>query len=113
MDFDLLKLCQATIQNKLSSFKFKWKKDFCINVVLTSKGYPEAFKKGYEINIKDKPLLFYAGVNNQNGRLQTNGGRVLSVVALEKTLSKTRTKVYKEIQKVNFENMHYRKDIGL
>jgi phosphoribosylamine--glycine ligase len=58
-------------------------------------------------------LIFYAGAINQNNQIETNGGRVLSVVGIDKNIEKARTKVYKDITKVNFNRSHYRKDIGL
>jgi phosphoribosylamine--glycine ligase len=80
---------------------------------LASKGYPFSFKKGLEITIKDKPLIFYAGAIMSEGTLVTNGGRVLSVVATGADTNKAYQNVYNEIRKVHFDNVYYRKDIGL
>jgi phosphoribosylamine-glycine ligase len=81
--------------------------------VLASKGYPGNYQKGDEIKIINNPLLFYSGVKSINNKLITNGGRVLSVVALGKTIKETYKKVYHNVRQVNFDGMYYRKDIGL
>jgi phosphoribosylamine-glycine ligase len=83
-----------------------------INVVLTSKGYPETFQKGSRIMISGKPLVFMAGATNKNEEIVTNGGRVLSVVATDTNIDKARVKVYREIANVRFDDSYYRKDIG-
>ncbi|MDR2369386.1 MAG: phosphoribosylamine--glycine ligase [Mycoplasmataceae bacterium] len=113
MNFDLVKLCQATVTNNLSKFKLKWKRGACVNVVLTSAGYPGNFKKGYKITVKGKPLIFFAGANIQNNVIVTTGGRVLSVVAVDKNNQLARKKVYQDVAKVYFDHVYYRKDIGL
>jgi phosphoribosylamine-glycine ligase len=80
---------------------------------MTSRGYPGSFNKGNKISIKGNPLVFVAGAVNKNNEMYTNGGRVLSVVAIENSLKQAHSKVYKEIDNVHFEGAHYRKDIGL
>jgi phosphoribosylamine--glycine ligase len=81
--------------------------------VLTSGGYPINFKNGYKIKIKGDPLIFYAGATIKNDIILTNGGRVLSVVALDKSQQKAYKKVYQDVTKIDFDNLYYRKDIGL
>ena len=81
---------------------------------MASEGYPAKYDKGFEINI-DKNLeaeLFIAGAKKENGKLHTSGGRVLGITAVENNLEKAIEKAYKEIEKVNFKNAYYRKDIG-
>jgi phosphoribosylamine-glycine ligase len=84
------------------------------NVVLASRGYPVSPILGDEIfgleSIKDVDV-FISGVKLDDGRFYTNGGRVLSLTAVGETLELAREKVYKEIEKIKFEGMHYRKDI--
>ena len=72
-------------------------------------------KNGKKITFKDKDLksyIFYAGVSKDGKDLVTKGGRVLHVVHLENTLKKAIEGCYQDVEKVNFENMFYRKDIG-
>jgi len=89
------------------------KKAVC--VVLASKGYPEKYEVGKEINIKEtkETIIFHAGTSFRDGKLVTSGGRVLNVVGLGKSFKEAREKVYKDIQNIFFENMYYRKDIAL
>ncbi|NLL82268.1 MAG: phosphoribosylamine--glycine ligase, partial [Tissierellia bacterium] len=86
-----------------------------VTVVLTSRGYPGSYEKGYEINIDgldDSIILFHNGTKYKEGKLLTNGGRVLSVTSLEQTIDKARENVYKNIEKIRFDGVYYRKDIA-
>jgi phosphoribosylamine--glycine ligase len=113
MNFDIVNLFQAVISNKLNKFKTSWKPGVCINVVLASRGYPGKFTKGYEISVDGSPLVFYANAKFENDKTITGGGRVASVVAIGNNRIATRSKVYKDVKKVNFQNKYFRKDIGL
>ena len=88
-----------------------------MSVVLSSRGYPEAPEKGKEITgFADVPagaLVFHAGTVKKNGKLVTDGGRVLAVSVKAATVSEAREKVYAAVEKIKFDGMHYRKDIGL
>ncbi len=87
----------------------------CAEVVLVSGGYPIEYKKGVEIEGLDGTLeikVFHAGTIRKNGRILTNGGRVLNFVYCASSLEEARKKVYEAVKKVGFENMFYRKDIG-
>lgn len=86
-------------------------------VVLASKGYPEKPEVGKEIHgledIKDEDvIIFHAGTEVKNGKLITTGGRVLNVCAWGNSLKEAKERAYKAVQKLHFEGMHYRKDIG-
>lgn len=87
-------------------------------VVLASKGYPEKPEDGKEIigleevEKMEDVVVFHAGTELKNGRVYTKGGRVLNVCAWGKDLKEARERAYKAIEKINFEGMHYRKDIG-
>ena len=113
---DLLKLVLATFDGTLSSFKMDFDMDFFVNVVLASGGYPNNYKKGYEINgldkISDDTAIFHAGTKKVADKILTAGGRVLSVVAHGSTLDNAIEKVYDECQKISFKDVYYRKDIG-
>ena len=83
--------------------------------MLVSGGYPEAYEKGKEIkgveNIEDS-ILFHAGTKLEKGKVLTNGGRVMAMTSYGDTISEALQKSYQNIEKINFEKMNYRKDIG-
>ncbi|MCR4943002.1 MAG: phosphoribosylamine--glycine ligase [Clostridium sp.] len=115
MDSDLFELIEAAMDEKLNEFEVKWKEGVCINVVLASKGYPRSYNKGYEITIDDsiRNEVFMAGVKADDGKLLTNGGRVLSVIGQGKTVMEAREKAYENVKKVNFKDSYNRTDIGI
>ncbi len=115
MDSDLFELIEAAMDEKLDEFDLKWKDGVCINVVLASLGYPKDYKKGYEITIDDsiRNEVFMAGVKAEDGKLLTNGGRVLSVIGQGKTVMEAREKAYENVKKVNFKDSYNRTDIGI
>ncbi len=112
---NLLEILYATVEQQLSKIKVDWFNKACVCVVLASGGYPEAYEIGYEIEGLDKceTLVFHAGTKKINNKYVTNGGRVLNICAMDETISEAREIVYKEILKIRFNKMHYRKDIGL
>jgi len=120
IESDLLELLYTAASGKLNASEIKIKKGCCVGVVGASKGYPDEFKKGYEIQINDKfdsekgEFLFFAGVAEKNGKLITNGGRVFTAVAFEENndLAKCKEKAYSLIKKINFDNIYYRTDIA-
>lgn len=115
MESDLLELIESALNEDLENAEVKWKTGTCVNVVLASKGYPGSFVKGYEITVDNevKDKVFIAGAKLEDGVLKTNGGRVLSVVGVGKTVAEAREDAYKSIEKVNFKDKYYRCDIGL
>jgi phosphoribosylamine--glycine ligase len=113
MESDFVELINAALDKKLSTFKLKWREGASCCVVAASKGYPGEYEKGYEINGIDKvERYFAAGVREEDSKLKTSGGRVLAVEALGRSLEKAIEKAYEEIEKINFEGIYYRKDIG-
>lgn len=114
MESDLVDIILNALDEKLNETTIKWNEGYCVNVVLSSKGYPEAYEKGYEISIDEslKGEYFIAGAKKEGDTLVTSGGRVLSVVGKGKTLEEAKENAYKNIEKVNFEGMYFRKDIG-
>ena len=84
-------------------------------VIIASGGYPVKYAKGKEItfnNLDKDVLVFHAGTAFKNNKLVTNGGRVLGVTAIANTMKEAQQKAYDNVQKIHFEGMHYRKDIG-
>lgn len=115
---DLYKICIACIDGKLSKLKIKWEKKFACCIVITSGGYPGKYRKGDIItgieNAEKNPdvLVFHFATKKANGKLLTNGGRILGVTAVGKTMKEALRKGYKASSKIHFRGMHYRKDIG-
>ena len=97
----------------------KFADNACVCVVLASDGYPLEYKKGFEIKgmenfrNKDSYFLFHAGTKfNEDGKVVTNGGRVLGVTALGADLKEARANAYKATEWVDFANKYMRHDIG-
>lgn len=116
LDTDIIEVFQKIILGKLNKSVLTWKEDACVTVVLTSEGYPGEYKKDLKITGLDELdkdiILFHNGTKIKDGHLLTNGGRVLSVTSLGKTVEEAREKIYHNIEKIKFDGMYYRKDIG-
>ena len=112
---DFMDLLISCANQSLDKIDLEFDPDFFTNVVLASGGYPEDYKKGFEISglkqVSDS-IIFHAGTSLKNNKLVTNGGRVLSVVSSAKTMNKALKKSYSNINKINFEGKVFRKDIG-
>ncbi len=81
---------------------------------MASGGYPGSYEKGQSINGLDQTdaLIFHGGTKLEDGKVVTNGGRVLTVVTLDDRISTARDRTYKNIEKINFNKMMYRSDIA-
>lgn len=116
IDSSLLDALIKTSEAKLNEYKLKVNDKKIVNVVLASGGYPAKYDKGYEIKGLDKlsedVKVNYAGVKASSKKLLTNGGRVLNILSKADTFEEAYKKVYDEIQKISFDKMHYRRDIG-
>lgn len=113
---DLYEIFNMVIDQRLSEVKLHWTDKQCICVVIASGGYPEKYEKGYEITFGDIDkdcTVFHAGTVKKDGKYYTNGGRVLGVTCMGQTLAQAREKAYKNVEKISFKDMHYRKDIGI
>ncbi|HXX53404.1 MAG TPA: phosphoribosylamine--glycine ligase [Thermodesulfovibrionales bacterium] len=118
MDADLVDVAFAITDEKLSDVDIRWRPDPAVCVVVASGGYPGTFEKGKIIrgldtvgNEKDV-YVFHAGTAFENSHVVTSGGRVLGVTGLGTDVAAARDKVYRAIEKIHFEGMHYRKDIA-
>lgn len=90
-------------------------KKAAVTVILASEGYPASSKTGRDIHTGNLPqdvVLFHSGTSNQDGQLQTSGGRVLGVSAIGDSISEARSTAYQAIDAISFEGMQYRKDIA-
>ena len=116
MESDLLLAIEKSLDGSLEREDLKWKKEKCLTVILTSRGYPKNYEKGKEISgidSVDKDLYVYHNNTKVNGnKILTDGGRVLSITALGNSYDEIREKVYRNIEKISFETKQYRKDIG-
>ncbi|MBL4936218.1 phosphoribosylamine--glycine ligase [Clostridium sp. YIM B02515] len=114
METDFTHVILEALNKNLSELKIKWKNKYSCCVVAASKGYPEEYKTGFNIgNInKIRGKVFTAGAVFKDGEIKTSGGRVLSVVSLEDNPSRAREVAYGDLEKIEFENIYYRKDIG-
>ena len=115
LDTDLNKIISAILDNNLKNIEINYSKEEAICVMLTSGGYPESYEKGKVIsgleNLDSDIVVFHSGTKFDNGNIVTNGGRVIGITAKGKTVKEAGKKVYENIKKINFEGMHYRKDI--
>ena len=116
---DIIDIIMAVVKGKLSQVKIERTEDACVGVVMASGGYPGSYKTGFPINglhdLDRDILVFHAGtkVGSAPWEVLTNGGRVLTVVAMGKTLAQAREKVYANISRISFEGAQFRKDIAM
>jgi phosphoribosylamine--glycine ligase len=113
---DLVPLLVATTEGALNTYPVEFFPEYAIDVVLASGGYPDSYEKGKPItgleNLDTDIMVFHAGTSNKEGKLITSGGRVLNIIARGKNFIDTRNNLYQNINKIHFDGMQYRKDIG-
>jgi len=117
MDFDLYDYFVASVDGKLSSMpKPTWKKESAVCVVLASEGYPESYPSDEEISgfdsVSNDVCIFHAGTKKLDGKILSNGGRVLGVTALGNSLEDAISNAYAAVEKISWPHKYYRKDIG-
>lgn len=118
MDADLMDIAFAIVDERLSEVDIQWKKENSVCVVVASGGYPGKYEKGKVIKGLDSfkeekdVFVFHAGTSFNDGDVVTAGGRVLGVTAVGDGIKEARDKAYRAIEKIQFEGMHYRKDIA-
>lgn len=116
---DLIELFEATIDETISDINLKITPWYSVGVVIASGGYPDKYEKGKEIfglddvYLSPKQKIFHAGTIIKNGKMYTNGGRVLCMNALNEDLNWAIEQAYFLVESVNFEKAYYRTDIGL
>ena len=116
---DLLDLIEATVDGKLSEMQPLWDDRVAVCIVLASAGYPGPIEKGKVITGLESAspdpdiVIFHAGTALKEGKVVTNGGRVLGITALGATLEEARSKAYAVADKIEFEGKHLRRDIGV
>lgn len=116
LDTDLLEVLDACIDGTLDKLDIRWSSQPSCCLVLASGGYPLEYEKGKEITGLDEvpatAVVFHAGTAKKDGKIVTNGGRVLGVTALGDTLDDAIQNAYAAAAPIHFEKMHFRKDIG-
>ncbi len=112
---DLMDVFEAVTEGRLDKVKIEWEDGACVCLVLASGGYPQSYVKGKKITIGDigDVTLVHAGTAIKDGELVTNGGRVMGIVARGKDVEEARSKAYNAAENISWENMQYRKDIGI
>lgn len=119
MNTDIIDIFEKTIDEQLADVEINWDKRSAVCVILTSAGYPLTFDTGREIqgldkvNKYDNLLVFHAGTTKIGDKFYTAGGRVLGLTVLGEDLDDAINQIYEYIEEVNFEDMHYRTDIGI
>ena len=108
----------AVVQGRLNEIELKWEDEDCVCVVIVSEGYPDAYETGKKIagitsaREADNILIFHSGTKRHNGDFVTAGGRVLNVVGCGRGIFGALSKTYNAVDKIFFDKMYYRKDIG-
>ena len=115
LNSDLVNIFNKMNEGKLNEINLEINPETAATVILVSGGYPEDYQKGYEIkglNEKFNSLVFHSGTKWLNEKAVTNGGRVLAITSLGKTINEATSKSYETINQINFDKMYFRKDIG-
>ena len=115
---DLVKIIDNATKNSLNNLKIEWDKNSCMTIVLCSKGYPGSYIKDIEIKNLTKSTsdknnqIFHAGTYEKNNKIFSNGGRVLNITSLANNLLGARNKSLDNLEKINWTDGFFRKDIG-
>ena len=118
MKNDMLEVVEACIDGRLDQMELEFENNAAVCVVLASEGYPVSYEKGFEITglesfeNKDGYYCFHAGTKSEDGKIVTNGGRVLGVTAKGETLQDARANAYEAARWVHFDHQYMRNDIG-
>jgi phosphoribosylamine--glycine ligase len=114
---DLATLCQATVDKTLQNYTAVWDPRPALGVILAMQGYPGEYSKGAVIAGLDAAIshdqkIFHAGTESKDGKIVTNGGRVLCVTAIGDSIQKAQARAYDCVDKIHWKGKYYRRDIG-
>lgn len=112
---DLVAIFDAMAKQELDTIELEIDDRSATTIMIVSGGYPEEYEKGKEISGLDAvegSLVFHAGTKLENGKVLSNGGRVLAITSYGNTFEEAIKKSYQNINKLHFDKMNYRKDIG-
>ena len=118
MDSDIIPIFEACIDGTLDQCQLNWKNKSSVCVVMAAAGYPNSYEKGKLIsglknaNSIPEVVVFHAGTKKKDGKIVTNGGRVLGVTATGENTSSAIERAYEAVNQITWEGIHYRKDIG-
>ena len=118
MDSDIIPVFEACIDGTLDQCPLQWKNESSVCVVMAAEGYPGSYEKGKPIsglqNANSLPgvEVFHAGTKTQDGEVLTQGGRILGVTATGENIGTAIAKAYEAVDKIKWQGIHYRKDIG-
>lgn len=116
LETDLAQILWAIYSQTLAQVKVRWSNDSSVGVVLASQGYPGPYATGFPISglgtLDEGVQAFHAGTGQASGIWLTSGGRVLTVVAQGDTMADAREKAYRNVDRIHFQGIHYRKDIA-
>ena len=112
---DIVEMVEGVAEGTLNQCNVEFDERAAVCVMLVSGGYPQEYKKGYEIsgleNVKDS-IVFHSGTAVKDGKIVTNGGRVIAVSSYGKDKAEALQKSFEEAQKIHFKDMYFRHDIG-
>lgn len=115
IESDLLEICAGMGTGRFAEMDVKIKEEAATTVMLVSGGYPGSYEKGKEIkgleNVSDT-ILFHAGAKKADGKIVSSGGRVIALTSMNKSWKEALKTSYETAEKISFEGMYYRKDIG-
>ncbi len=117
LESDLVELCEAALDGRLNEVEARWNPRAALGVVMASGGYPDTYRKGDVIEGLDRAdrlpgKVFHAGTRRVDGRVVTNGGRVLCAVGLGASVRSARDEAYRLVEAITWPGAHYRRDIG-
>ena len=112
LNTDLMVPINAVLNENLNEVELSWRPEAAVCVVMTSSGYPGSYEKGKLISGLENVLIFHAGTKRINDQFITSGGRVLGVTSFGAEIQSAIENSYAAVEKINFENAYYRKDIG-
>ncbi|MGC9358929.1 MAG: phosphoribosylamine--glycine ligase [Anaerolineae bacterium] len=118
LETDLVEIMEACIDGRLDEVRVSWRDQSAVCVVMASSGYPSSYQKGFPIEGLDEAtalqdtVVFHAGTRRDDGRVLTDGGRVLGVTAWADTLSAAMARAYEAVERIHWPGAMYRTDIG-
>jgi len=115
---DIVPALIACADGELKHFSLRWLDDAALTVIMATKGYPGDYGKGSAIEGLDDAAkvegveIFHAGTASQDGRIVANGGRVLNICAVGKTVTEAQARAYQAVDRIKWPEGFYRRDIG-
>lgn len=117
LNSDLFDLIDTCFKGGIDRYPISWNSNAALGVIMSSRGYPESYERGFQItgldNLNNNNIkVFHSGTSNQNNKILTNGGRVLCVTALGEDIKKSKELAYSAVSRIKWTGSYFRKDIG-